>query len=141
VIEFWSREGESWSYISFGQRLFCLVLSGNEETASHILYPISKEETPNGTVRYARPVLKRDGNTLVHWCNLPASYDSFVAADIAGNPTDFVSDHRKSWRVSLKAKQENFLHLSFCQCSLRRAENICQKHKVQKEKSLKSGHA
>ncbi|XP_073999997.1 SWI/SNF- related protein mor isoform X2 [Rhodnius prolixus] len=68
----------------------------NEEQATHILYPVVDPLDEE----FARPTLKRDRMTLLHWYYFPDSHDSWVSIDLPVDPPDSPPPHSLPWRVS-----------------------------------------
>lgn len=68
----------------------------NEEGATHIIYPVVDPLDEE----YARPVLRRDKMTLMHWYYFPDSYDSWSSVDLPLDPPDSPPQHQLPWRVT-----------------------------------------
>lgn len=49
---------------------------------------------------FARPTLKRDRMTLLHWYYFPDSHDSWVSIDLPVDPPDSPPPHSLPWRVN-----------------------------------------
>ncbi|XP_052754029.1 SWI/SNF complex subunit SMARCC2 [Galleria mellonella] len=71
----------------------------DEEEATHIIYPTVdplEEE-------YARPVIRRGNNVLVHWYYLPDSHDTWAPADLpvdVPETANWECNRSEPWRVS-----------------------------------------
>lgn len=70
----------------------------DEEDATHIIFPITEPIEDE----YARPVFKRSGSVMLHWCRYPESYDSWTpnAFDmIIDNIPEYPESPAEHWKV------------------------------------------
>ncbi|KAL5275202.1 SMARCC1 family protein [Megaselia abdita] len=71
----------------------------DEEDATHIIY----QQTAPMEDEYARPVFRRSGSIMLHWCRYPESYDTWTPNTfdmIMDNIPEYPDSPAEPWKVS-----------------------------------------
>lgn len=71
----------------------------DEEEATHIIY----QQTAPIEDEYARPVFRRNGSVMLHWCRYPESYDAWISNTfdmIMDNIPEYPDSPAEHWKVS-----------------------------------------